>query len=296
MTAGFVDGICRDGISRVGVLGCGLMGAGIAEVCARAGGNVVVVESNDAAAAAGRRRLTASLDRAVAAGKLPGADRDAVLARLSFATEIGAFADRDLVIEAVPEVPELKLDAFRHIDSAVLAPEAILASNTSSIPISRIAAATSRPEQVLGMHFFNPVPVLNLVELVPSLLTNTDTLKRAEAYADGVLGKKVIYARDRAGFIVNALLVPYLLSAIRMLEAGHGTAADIDTGMEQGCAHPMGPLRLTDLVGLDTVLHAANSLYHEFREAHHAPPALLMRMVETGILGRKSGRGFYNYT
>ncbi len=290
MTAGFADGI-----SRVGVLGCGLMGAGIAEVCARAGSDVVVVEFDDATAAAGRQRLTASLDRAAAASKLSGPERDSALVRLSFATDVGAFSDRQLIIEAVPEIPELKLDAFRRIDAAVRAPEAILASNTSSIPISRIAAVTSRPEQVLGMHFFNPVPVLNLVELVPSLLTGTDTLKRAEAYAD-VLGKRVVYAKDRAGFIVNALLVPYLLSAIRMLEAGHGTAADIDDGMEQGCAHPMGPLRLTDLVGLDTTLHVANSLYGEFREPHFVPPALLMRMVETGMLGRKSGRGFYSYT
>lgn len=282
-------------IERVGVLGCGLMGAGIAEVCARAGSAVVVVEFDDAAVANGRTRLTQSLDKAVAAGKLGGEDRDAALARVSFSTGIEAFADRQLVIEAVPEIPELKLAAFRRIDAAVRAPDAILASNTSSIPISRIAAVTSRPGQVVGLHFFNPVPVLNLVELVSSLVTGAETLERARDYAAGTLRKKVIYAKDRAGFVVNALLVPYLLSAIRMVEAGHASAADIDAGMVNGCAHPMGPLRLTDLVGLDTVLHVANSLYEEFKEPHYAAPALLMRMVESGMLGRKSGHGFYNY-
>ncbi|MDQ6738947.1 MAG: 3-hydroxybutyryl-CoA dehydrogenase [Actinomycetota bacterium] len=271
------------------------MGAGIAEVCARAGSAVVVVEFDDAAVAKGRMRLTQSLDKAVAAGKLGGEDRDAALARVSFSTTIEAFADRQLVIEAVPEIPELKLAAFRRIDAAVQAPDAVLASNTSSIPISRIAAVTSRPGQVVGMHFFNPVPVLNLVELVSSLRTGAEALERARDYAGGTLGKKVIYAKDRAGFVVNALLVPYLLSAIRMVEAGHASAADIDAGMVNGCAHPMGPLRLTDLVGLDTVLHVANSLYEEFKEPHCAAPALLMRMVESGMLGRKSGAGFYNY-
>ncbi len=283
------------GITRVGVLGCGLMGAGIAEVCARAGSDVVVVESGDDAAAAGRVRLLTSLDRAVAGGKLGRADRDAAVGRLRFGADFAAFNDRQLVVEAVPEIPELKLDAFRRIDAAVDAPDAILASNTSSIPISRIAAATTRPGQVVGMHFFNPVPVLDLVELVPSLRTAPDTVERVRGYAAVVLGKKVIMAPDRAGFVVNALLVPYLLSAVRMLEAGFATAEDIDTGMVQGCAHPMGPLRLSDLVGLDTILHVAVSLYEEFKEPHLAPPALLMRMVESGLLGRKSGCGFYEY-
>ncbi|WP_427017046.1 3-hydroxybutyryl-CoA dehydrogenase [Pseudarthrobacter sp. P1] len=281
-------------IERVGVLGCGLMGAGIAEVCARSGAGVVVVEASDGAVATGRKRLTASLERAVASGRLDSAARDEVLARISFGTGIEAFADRQLVIEAVPEVLELKLDAFRRIDAAVADPEAILASNTSSIPIGRIAAATGRPGQVLGVHFFNPVPVLPLVELVSSLQTSPDTLARARSFAEG-LGKQVILAQDRAGFVVNALLVPYLLSAIRMLEAGHASAEDIDTGMVAGCAHPMGPLRLADLVGLDTTLHVANSLYGEFKEPHYAPPALLMRMVDAGRLGRKSGAGFYTY-
>lgn len=283
------------GIQRVGVLGCGLMGAGIAEVCARAGLDVTVVEFSNDAVVVGRKRLTASLDRAVTGGKLGGLERDAALGRLVFATETEAFADRQLVIEAIPEIPDLKLDAFRRIDEAVADPAAILASNTSSIPIMRIAAVTRRPEQVLGMHFFNPVPVLNLVELVPSLRTSGTTLERSEAFASGQLSKKVIHSKDRAGFVVNALLVPYLLAAIRMFEGGHASAEDIDAGMVRGCAHPIGPLGLADLVGLDTTLHVSLSLYEEFKETHYAPPSLLLRMVEGGLLGRKSGRGFYDY-
>lgn len=282
-------------IARVGVLGCGLMGAGIAEVCARAGAEVVVVESSDDALARGRGRLMSSLDRAVTAGKLPERDRDRVLGLLSFTTELEAFEDRQLVVEAVPEVMALKLTAFGAIDRIVKDPEAILSSNTSSIPIMRLAAVTSRPEQVLGLHFFNPVPVLRLVEVVSSLLTGATTAERAERFAEDVLDKHVIRSQDRAGFIVNALLVPYMLSAIRMLESGFATAEDIDAGMVEGCAHPMGPLRLTDLVGLDTTLHVANSLYEEFKEQLYAPPPLLLRMVEAGLLGRKCGRGFFNY-
>lgn len=283
-------------IRRVGVLGCGLMGAGIAEVCARAGVDVVVVESDDDALVRGRRRLTGSLDRAVVARKLSETDRNSALERLSFVTDLEAFADRQLIVEAVPEVMDIKLDAFRAIDRIVKDPNAILASNTSSIPIVRLAAVTDRPEQVLGLHFFNPVPVLRLVEVVSSLLTGSTTLARAQSFAGDVLGKRVIRSQDRAGFIVNALLVPYMLSAIRMLESGFATAEDIDTGMVEGCAHPMGPLRLTDLIGLDTTLHVANSLYDEFKEPLHAPPPLLLRMVEAGLLGRKSGRGFFEYS
>jgi 3-hydroxybutyryl-CoA dehydrogenase len=282
------------GFERIGVLGCGLMGSGIAEVCARSGAAVVVVEANDDAVASGRKRVTTSLEKAVASGRLDGAVRDGILARISFGTDVESFADRQLVIEAVPEIIELKLDAFRRIDAVVQDSEAILASNTSSMPIGKIAAATRRPEHVLGVHFFNPVPVLPLVELVIGLQTSDGTVARAKAFAED-LGKKVIGARDRAGFVVNALLVPYMLSAIRMVEAGHATAADIDTGMVAGCAHPMGPLKLTDLVGLDTTLHVANSLYEEYKEPHYAPPPLLLRMVDAGMLGRKSGRGFYDY-
>lgn len=284
-----------DQIERVGILGCGLMGSGIAEVCARAGSETVVVEYDDASVAHGRALISASLQRGLTAGKLTASERDATLDRITFTTEIDAFHDRQLVIEAVPEIVELKLDSFRRIDASVLAEDAILASNTSSLPIGRLAAATSCPERVLGMHFFNPVPVLKLVEIVSSLRTSDSTRERAEAYIGGVVGKKVIHAQDRAGFVVNALLVPYMLSAIRMLEGGFASAEDIDTGMVEGCAHPMGPLRLTDLVGLDTTLHAANVLYEEFRQPHCAPPALLSRMVESGLLGRKSGRGFFTY-
>lgn len=190
---------------------------------------------------------------------------------------------------------DLKLEMFRRLDKVTEEPAAILASNTSSIPVMRLAAVTSRPEHVLGLHFFNPVPVLPLVELVSSLLTAETTLARAGAFAGEVLGKRVIRSQDRAGFIVNALLVPYLLCAIRMLESSFATAEDIDTGMVQGCAHPMGPLRLSDLIGLDTAVHVANSLYDEFKEPLYAPPPLLLRMVEAELLGRKTGRGFFEY-
>ncbi len=283
-------------ITRVGVLGCGLMGAGIAEVAARAGVDVVVVESDDDALTRGRRRLTTSLDRAVGADRLSERERDLALGRMSFATDWEAFTDCHLVVEAVPEVMDLKLEAMATIDRIVKDPEAILASNTSSIPIMRLASVTERPEQVLGLHFFNPVPVLRLVEVVSCLLTGQETLTSAESFAEEVLNKRVIRSQDRAGFIVNALLVPYLLSAIRMLESGFATADDIDIGMVEGCAHPMGPLRLADLVGLDTLLHVANSLYEEFKEPLYAPPPMLLRMVEAGLLGRKSGRGFFEYT
>ena len=205
-------------------------------------------------------------------------------------------ADRQLVVEAVVEDEAAKVDVFRILDEVVTEPEAILASNTSSIPIMKLGIATKRPEQVIGIHFFNPVPVLRLVELVTSLMTSPETVDTAGRFATDVLGKKVIRSQDRAGFVVNALLVPYLLSAIRMMESGFATAEDIDTGMVEGCNHPMGPLHLTDLIGLDTTLAVAQSLYEEFKEPLYAPPPMLSRMVEAGLLGRKSGRGFYDYT
>jgi 3-hydroxybutyryl-CoA dehydrogenase len=278
----------------VGILGCGLMGAGIAEVCARAGADVTIVENDEPAATAGRRRVEKSLDRAVASGKLTEADRTVAWSRLQFGTDWDAFADRQLVIEAIPEIADVKVEAFRRIDAIVSSSESILASNTSSIPIMRLAVATQRPENVLGLHFFNPVPVLPLVELVTSLLTADGTATTAERFAREVLGKKVIHSQDRAGFIVNALLVPYLLSAVRMLESGFATANDVDAGMVEGCAHPMGPLHLTDLIGLDTTLAVAESLYQEFKEQLYAPPPMLLRMVEAGLLGR-TGRGFFEY-
>jgi len=283
-------------IQRVGVVGCGLMGSGIAEVCARAGLDVVINEVTDAALDAGRARVTKSLARAVRSGKLTEDDRDTALGRIRFSTDLGEFADRQLTVEAVAESEQIKTDVFTALDKVVTDPDAIFASNTSSIPIMKLGMATSRPQQVIGVHFFNPVPVLKLVELVPSLLTGEETKERADAFVENVLGKEVILSQDRAGFVVNALLVPYLLSSIRMLESGFASAEDIDTGMVQGCAHPMGPLALTDLIGLDTTKAIAESMYAEFKEPLYSPPPLLLRMVDAGLLGKKSGRGFYEYS
>ena len=282
-------------IERVGVVGCGLMGSGIAEVCARAGLDVVVSEVNEHALVAGKTRVETSLGRAVRSGKLDEAARDAALGRMRFTSDLAEFADRQLVVEAVAENEDIKTQVFTTLDKVVADPEAIFASNTSSIPIMKLGMATSRPQQVIGIHFFNPVPVLKLVELVPSLLTGETTKERADAFVEDVLGKEVILSQDRAGFVVNALLVPYLLSAIRMLESGFASAEDIDTGMVQGCAHPMGPLALTDLIGLDTTKAIAESMYAEFKEPLYSAPPLLLRMVDAGLLGKKSGRGFYDY-
>lgn len=283
-------------VERVGVVGCGLMGSGIAEVCARAGLDVLVREIDRGALEAGRAKVTASLDRGVRSGKLDEADRDAALDRLSFTTDLGDFADRQLTIEAVAENEQIKTEIFSGLDKVVTDPEAVFASNTSSIPIMKLGMATSRPDQVIGVHFFNPVPVLKLVELVPSLLTGAVTQQRAEAFVTTRLGKQVVRSQDRAGFVVNALLVPYLLSAIRMFESGFASADDIDSGMVLGCAHPMGPLRLIDLIGLDTIKAVADSMYDEFKEQLYSAPPLLLRMVDAGLLGKKSGRGFHQYS
>jgi 3-hydroxybutyryl-CoA dehydrogenase len=280
---------------RVGVVGCGLMGSGIAEVCARAGSTVTVVEADSGAVANGERNIQASLAKAVRAGKLTGVEREEVLGRLRFGTDFEDLADAQLVIEAIVEDAEEKVHVFHLLDKAVQADDAVLASNTSSIPIMKLAMATRRPAQVVGMHFFNPVPVLPLMELISSLLTSPEVADQAERFASTTLAKHVIRSQDRAGFVVNALLIPYLLSAVRMLESGFATAEDIDTGMVKGCAHPMGPLALADLIGLDTTMAVAKSLYEEFKEPLYAAPPLLSRMVEAGLLGRKSGRGFYNY-
>ena len=282
-------------MDRVGVVGCGLMGSGIAEVAARAGADVVVIERNAEALAAGVARIERSLTRAVAAGKLPEDDANRARGHLSFSEDFTRLHDRELVVEAVAEDEATKLQVFQRLDAVVTDPGAILATNTSSIPIIKLAMATKRPEQVIGMHFFNPVPVLKLVEVISSLLTSPETTARVREYATTTLGKKVISSPDRAGFVVNALLIPYLLSAIRMLESGFASAEDIDTGMVVGCAHPMGPLALSDLIGLDTTLAVADSLYAEFKESHLAPPPLLSRMVQAGLLGRKSGQGFFAY-
>ena len=282
-------------ITRVGVIGCGLMGSGIAEVCARAGLDVMVREVDAAAAEAGHKRVVASLDRAVRANKLSEDERDGALKRLHLTTDFADLADRQLVVEAVIEDETLKTDTFKALDKVIADPGAILASNTSSIPIMKLGMATSRPEQVVGIHFFNPVPVLRLVELVTSLLTSPETTERANGLATDVLHKRVVRSQDRAGFIVNALLIPYILSSIRMMESGFASAEDIDIGMVEGCNHPMGPLRLADLIGLDTCQAVAVSLYEEFKEPLYASPPLLNRMVEAGLLGRKTNRGFYDY-
>lgn len=283
-------------ITRVGVVGCGLMGSGIAEVCARAGLDVMVREANAAAMEAGQKRLTGSLDRALGANKITEEERDAAFSRLSFTTDFAELSDRQLVVEAVIEDEATKTDVFAQLDKVVADSDAILATNTSSIPVMKLGMATNRPEQVVGVHFFNPVPVLRLVELVPSLLTAQGTIDRAVDFAEHTLNKRVIRSNDRAGFIVNALLVPYILSAVRMMESGYASAEDIDLGMVEGCAHPMGPLRLADLIGLDTIVAIAESLYTEFKEPLYAAPPLLSRMVDAGLLGRKAGRGFYDYT
>ncbi|SEC61932.1 3-hydroxyacyl-CoA dehydrogenase [Nocardioides exalbidus] len=281
------------GVQDVGVVGCGLMGAGIAEVTARAGLDVVVAESSEAAADAGRARLEQSLTRAESKGKIESAA--AVLERIRVVTDLGELADRDLVVEAIVEDESAKTDLFARLDEIVTSPDAILASNTSSIPIMKLGVVTSRPAQVIGVHFFNPVPVLPLVELVPSLLTSAETTARARDFVETSLGKQAIDSQDRAGFVVNALLIPFVLSAIRMLESGFATAEDIDRGLVLGAAHPQGPLALADLIGLDTTKAVAESLYEEFKEPLYAAPPLLNRMVDAGLLGRKTGRGFYTY-
>ncbi|MBB4687561.1 3-hydroxybutyryl-CoA dehydrogenase [Amycolatopsis jiangsuensis] len=283
-------------VVRVGVVGAGLMGSGIAEVHAKAGLDVVVNEVDQPALDAGKARIEKSLQRGVKSGKLSTEDADAALGRLRFTTELAEFADRDLVVEAVVEQEQAKVEVFRALDEIVERPDALFASNTSSIPIMKLGMATGRPQQVVGIHFFNPVPVLPLVELVPSLLTGEDTARRAEEHATNALGKTVIRSQDRAGFIVNSLLVPYLLSAIRMIESGFASAEDIDRGMELGTAHPMGPLRLSDLIGLDTIKAIADSMYAEFKEPLYSSPPLLLRMVDAGLLGKKTGRGFYSYS
>jgi len=282
-------------VERVGIVGCGLMGSGIAEVAARAGATVVVIERDAEALEIGRGRIEKSLSRAVNAGKVPESEADLARANLMFDQDFRMLSECEIVVEAVAEDETTKVEVFRRLDDVLMREDAILATNTSSIPIIKLAMATKRPEQVIGLHFFNPVPVLKLVEVISSLLTSAETTARARAYATDTLNKKVITSPDRAGFVVNALLIPYLLSAIRMLESGFASAEDIDTGMIVGCAHPLGPLALTDLIGLDTTLAVAESLYEEFKEPHLAPPPLLSRMTQAGLLGRKSGQGFYGY-
>ena len=280
-------------VRTVGVIGCGLMGSGISEVVARAGQTAVVLETSDELVERGRQRIETSTLSAVERGGLDAEERTAVLGRISLTTDVQDLADVDLVIEAATEDHDTKVGMFRRLDE-VTKPEVILASNTSSIPIADLGAATSRPDKVLGMHFFNPVPVMGLIELVRAISSSDDTMAFGRAYGV-VLGKTTVESRDRAGFIVNALLIPYLNGAIRMLEDGFATREDIDTAVHLGLNHPMGPLRLIDLIGLDTHLFIANVLFEEFKEPTFAPPPLLRRMVTAGLLGRKVGRGFYEY-
>lgn len=282
-------------IERVGVVGCGLMGSGIAEVCARSGLDVIVAELDDRALESGEQRVRRSMERAVKAGKLAESELETVYDRIRFTTDLGKLSERQLVVEAIVENEAAKVEIFRELDLIVHDEDAILASNTSSIPIMKLAVVTKRPQQVCGLHFFNPVPILRLVELIESLVTSKETSSRIASFASDRLGKHVVRSQDRAGFIVNALLIPYILSAVRMVESGFATAEDIDAGMLHGCNHPMGPLALCDLIGLDTAKAVAESMYEEFKEPLYAPPPLLCRMVEAGLLGRKTGRGFYDY-
>jgi 3-hydroxybutyryl-CoA dehydrogenase len=272
------------------------MGAGIAEVCARHGLTVTVIERDAAALATGEERIRKSLERALGSGKINQSQFDDSFGNLTFSLDYAALAQADLVIEAVAEVEELKFEVFRALDEVLEKAGAILASNTSSIQISRLAAVTKRPDRVVGLHFFNPVPVLRLVEIIAGQATSTDTIERVRSFAATQLEKKPILAPDRAGFVVNFLLIPYLLSAIRLIEANLATAEDIDTGMVEGCAHPMGPLALTDLIGLDTTLFIADTLFEDLQEPQLVAPQLLRDMVAQGKLGRKSGEGFFSYT
>lgn len=282
-------------MQKMGVIGGGTMGSGIAEVAAKNGVTTVVVEVDAALAEAAQSRLAKSADKAVERGKMSDGDRDSLLGNLEFTTAYDSLADADLVVEAVIELPEVKFEVFRTLDE-VVKPEGILASNTSSIPIVEIGAVTNRPEQVLGMHFFNPATVQPLVELIHSQKTSEATMDAVHAFCVDTLGKSPIRTGDRAGFVVNRLLVPYLLQAMEMFDRGQATKEDIDAGMRGGCAHPMGPLELSDLIGLDTMLLVAEVLYEEFKEKLYAPPAVLKRMVAAGELGRKTGKGFYDYS
>ncbi|OQQ33978.1 3-hydroxybutyryl-CoA dehydrogenase [Prescottella equi] len=278
----------------VGVIGGGTMGAGIAEVCAKAGSNVLVLETKQEFADAAQARIANSIGKGVARGKISQEEADAAISRVRVTLDIEEFADRDLVIEAAPEIEALKFEIFGKLDK-IVKPSGILATNTSSIPVIKIANATQRPSQVVGVHFFNPVPVMPLVEIVVSLVTSEETVAAVTEFVRDTLGKKAVRAGDRAGFIVNALLIPYLCDAVRMLESGYASAEDIDEAMKGGCGYPMGPLTLLDTVGLDVALAAAESLYAEFAQPNYAPPALLRRKVDAGHLGRKTGQGFYSY-
>jgi 3-hydroxybutyryl-CoA dehydrogenase len=280
-------------IESVGVVGGGFMGSGIAESVAVAGLPVVVRDIDERALTAAHGRIEASLARAVKRGKMDEAAARDVLERIVLTTDLDVMGDRDLVVEAAPEDEELKVGIFRDL-SHIVPDDAVLASNTSSIPIAELAKEVVRPQRVLGLHFFSPVPVMSLVEIVRSLDTNEETLAAARSFAERI-GKRPIVTKDRSGFIVNMLLVPYLMAAVRMYEDGFATREDIDAGMKLGCGHPMGPLELVDFIGLDVLYAVCDSLYEEFKRDEYAPPPLMKRMVASGRLGRKAGRGFYDY-
>jgi len=281
-------------IRKVGVLGCGLMGSGIAEVAARAGFATVVREISQEVVDKGLQKIHGSLGKAVDKGKLDAAARDQAVERLSGAVSLDALADCDVVIEAIVENLEEKRKTFTALDQLVK-PEAVFASNTSSLTITQMAMFTRRPDRFVGLHFFNPVPVMKLVEVVRTLLTSEETFATACELARA-LGKEPIACRDNSGFVVNRLLVPYLLDAVRALEEGVASVEDIDKGMQLGCGYPMGPFTLLDFVGLDTTYYIANIMFDEYREKRFAPPPLLKQMVQAGRLGKKSGRGFYDYS
>jgi len=280
-------------IARVGVVGSGIMGSGIAEVAAKTGHEVVLRSRKQETADDMVNRLEKSLARAVDKGRMEAADRDATLARVSATSSLADLADCDLVVESVVEDLSVKKDLFNELDRAVK-PEAILATNTSTLPVVDLAVETSRPDRVCGVHFFNPAPAMSLVEVVRPLTASDETIEAVRSFATAC-GKTPVEVKDRAGFVVNALLFPYLNNAVRMLENGTASSGDIDAAMQGGCNFPMGPLALLDLVGLDTSLAILDALYDEFRDPNYAPVPLLRRMVSAGQLGRKSGSGFYDY-
>ncbi|TVP55750.1 MAG: 3-hydroxybutyryl-CoA dehydrogenase [Gemmatimonadales bacterium] len=284
----------KGGIQKVGVAGCGLMGSGIAEISAKAGMDVVVREIDASAVDAGRGRIESSLARAVKREKITAEQRDETLAKIRFVTAVEELADRDIVIEAIVEDLEIKNELFGKLDE-LCGPEAIFATNTSSLTVTNMAAAVSRSDRVVGLHFFNPVPVMKLVEVVRTIATADEVFERTFDFARA-LGKEPITAKDNSGFVVNLLLVPYMLDAIRQLERGVASVEDIDAGMKLGCGHPMGPFTLCDFVGNDTTYRIAEIMYDEYREERYAPPPLLRRMVAMGRYGRKAGIGFYDYS
>jgi len=281
-------------IEKVGVVGAGLMGSGIAEISAKAGFDVLVREIDEASAERGRARIEKSMNRAVEKEKLSAEERDAALARITFTTEVDALSDRDLVVEAIVENLEAKNELFGHLDG-ICGDQTIFASNTSSLTVTDMAAATNRPDRVVGLHFFNPVPVMKLVEVVRTIATSEETFDAVFEFSRAV-GKQPIAAKDNSGFVVNLLLVPYMLDAIRQLERGVASIEDIDAGMVLGCGYPMGPFTLCDFVGNDTTLRIAEIMFDEYREQRYAPPPLLKRMVAMGRFGRKAGKGFYDYS